>query len=277
MTYLGAHLSSAGGFYKMAKTAVAIGANTCQFFCRNPRGSKAKALDPDDLRKCREWMAEHSFGPVIAHAPYIMNPCSKDEGIRDLAGRMMAEDLALMEHLPGNFYVFHPGSHVGQGTEAGCRMIADMLNKVLKREQQTVVLLETMVGKGSEIGGRFEQLKLILDQVDLQEKVGICMDTCHMSDAGYDVAADLESVLSEFDRIVGLDRVKAAHINDSLNPVGARKDRHARIGDGTLGTEAIVRFITHPKLCHLPFALETPTDDKGHGAEISMLRKMIGE
>jgi len=156
-------------------------------------------------------------------------------------------------------------------------MIADMLNKVLKREQQTVVLLETMVGKGSEIGGRFEQLKLILDQVDLQEKVGICMDTCHMSDAGYDVAADLESVLSEFDRIVGLDRVKAAHINDSLNPVGARKDRHARIGDGTLGTEAIVRFITHPKLCHLPFALETPTDDKGHGAEISMLRKMIGE
>jgi len=277
MTYLGAHLSSAGGFYKMAKTAVAIGANTCQFFCRNPRGSKAKALDPDDLRKCREWMAEHSFGPVIAHAPYIMNPCSKDEGIRDLAGRMMAEDLALMEHLPGNFYVFHPGSHVGQGTEAGCRMIADMLNKVLKREQQTVVLLETMAGKGSEIGGRFEQLKLILDQVDLQEKVGICMDTCHMSDAGYDVAADLESVLSEFDRIVGLDRVKAAHINDSLNPVGARKDRHARIGDGTLGTEAIVRFITHPKLCHLPFALETPTDDKGHGAEISMLRKMIGE
>lgn len=277
MTYLGAHLSSAGGFYKMAKTAAAIGANTCQFFCRNPRGSKAKALDAEDLRKCREFFAGNSFGPVIAHAPYIMNPCSKDEGIRELAGRMMGEDLALMEHLPGNYYVFHPGSHVGQGTEAGCRMIADMLNAVLTPDQKTVVLLETMVGKGSEIGGRFEELKQILEQVELQDKVGVCMDTCHMSDGGYDVAGDLEGVLAEFDRIVGLDRVKAAHINDSLNIVGARKDRHALIGEGTLGTEAIVRFISHPKLRHLPFALETPTDDKGHGAEIAMLRKRIGE
>ena len=277
MTYLGAHLSSAGGFYKMAKTAAAIGANTCQFFCRNPRGSKAKALDAEDLRKCREFFAENSFGPVIAHAPYIMNPCSKDEGIRELAGRMMGEDLALMEHLPGNYYVFHPGSHVGQGTEAGCRMIADMLNAVLTPDQKTVVLLETMVGKGSEIGGRFEELKQILEQVELQDKVGVCMDTCHMSDGGYDVAGDLEGVLAEFDQIVGLDRVKAAHINDSLNIVGARKDRHALIGEGTLGTEAIVRFISHPKLRHLPFALETPTDDKGHGAEIAMLRKRIGE
>lgn len=277
MTYLGAHLSSAGGFYKMAKTAVAIGANTCQFFCRNPRGSKAKALDPEDLRRCRDLMAEHRFGPVIAHAPYIMNPCSKDEGIRELAGRMMAEDLMLLEHLPGNFYVFHPGSHVGQGTEVGCRMIAEMLNNVLTKEQQSVVLLETMVGKGSEIGGRFEELKLILDQVELQEKVGVCMDTCHMSDAGYDVAGDLEGVLAAFDRIVGLERVKAAHINDSLNPVGARKDRHALIGEGSLGTEAIARFISHQKLQHLPFALETPTDDRGHGAEIAMLRQRIGE
>jgi len=277
MSYLGAHLSSAGGFYKMAKTAVAIGANTCQFFCRNPRGSKAKALDAEDLRKCRELMQEKNFGPVIAHAPYIMNPCSKDEGIRQLAGRMMGEDLALMEHLPGNFYVFHPGSHVGQGVEAGCRMIAEMLNENLCPEQQTIVLLETMVGKGSEIGGTFEELKMILDQVELQEKVGICMDTCHMSDSGYDVAGDLEGVLAEFDRVIGLGRVKAAHINDSLNPVGAKKDRHALIGEGTLGREAILRFITHPGLCRIPFALETPTDDAGHGAEIAMLRNAIEE
>ena len=277
MTYLGAHLSSAGGFYKMAKTAVEIGANTCQFFCRNPRGSKAKALDVKDLTRCRTYFAEHQFGPVIAHAPYIMNPCSGDEGIRELAGRMMEEDLTLLEHLPGNYYVFHPGSHVGQGTESGCRMIAEMLNRVLKPEQHTVVLLETMVGKGSEIGGRFEELKLILDQVELQEKIGVCMDTCHMSDAGYDVAGDLEGVLSAFDRIVGLDRVKAAHINDSLNPVGARKDRHALIGEGTIGRDAICRFITHPALRHLPFALETPTDANGHGEEITMLRKVIGE
>jgi len=277
MTYLGAHLSSAGGFYKMAKTAVAIGANTCQFFCRNPRGSKAKALDAEDMKQCREVLTAHGFGPVIAHAPYIMNPCSKDEGIRELAGRMMGEDLALMEHLPGNFYVFHPGSHVGQGTERGCRMIADMLNCVLKPEQQTVVLLETMVGKGSEIGGRFEELKLILDQVELQEKIGVCMDTCHMSDAGYDVANGLGEVLAEFDCVIGLERIKAAHINDSLHSVGARKDRHALIGEGTLGMEAIVRFISHPALRHLPFVLETPTDDKGHGAEIAMLRQKIGE
>ncbi len=277
MTYLGAHLSSAGGFYKMAKTAVSIGANTCQFFCRNPRGSKAKALDAEDMAKCRALMEENSFGKVIAHAPYIMNPCSKDEGIRELAGRMMEEDLALMEHLPGNYYVFHPGSHVGQGTEAGCRMIAEMLNCVLIPAQQTVVLLETMVGKGSEIGGRFEELKLIMDQVELQDKIGVCMDTCHMSDAGYDVAGDLEGVLSAFDRVIGLERVKAAHINDSRNPVGARKDRHALIGEGTLGRETICRFITHPALRHLPFALETPTDDAGHGEEIAMLRKAIGE
>jgi len=277
MMYLGAHLSSAGGFFKMAKKATQIGANTCQFFCRNPRGSKAKALDAEDLRKCREWMRTQNFGPVIAHAPYIMNPCSKDEGIRELAARMMAEDLALMEHLPGNYYVFHPGSHVGQGSEAGCRMIAEMLNQVLCSEQQTVVLLETMVGKGSEIGGRFEELRLILDQVELLDKVGVCMDTCHMSDAGYDVSGDLDAVLTEFDRIVGLDRVKAAHINDSLNGVGAKKDRHARIGKGTLGTDGIVDFITHPALRHIPFALETPTDDAGHGAEIAMLRRAIEE
>ncbi len=277
MTYLGAHLSSAGGFYKMGRAAVGINANTFAFFCRNPRGSKAKAVDPADLGKLRELMEEEKFGPVVAHAPYIMNPCSRDEGIRALAAEMMAGDLRLMEYLPGNYYNFHPGSHVGQGTEAGCRMIADMLNAVLRPDQQTVVLLETMAGKGSEIGGTFEELRQILDRVALQDKVGICMDTCHVSDAGYDVKDHLDDVLEEFDRVIGLERLKACHINDSMNPLGARKDRHAPIGEGTLGLEGIVRFIIHPRLRHLPFILETPHDTPGHGREIALLRQAIGE
>ena len=275
MTYLGAHLSSSGGFYKMGKAALAINANTFQCFVRNPRGSKAKAIDPVDLERLRLLMEEHRFGPVIAHAPYIMNPCSKDEGIRALAAEMMTGDLSLMEHLPGNYYNFHPGSHVGQGLETGCRQIADMLNRVIRPEQRTVVLLETMTGKGSEIGGRFQDLRAILDQVECQDRVGVCLDTCHVSDAGYDIKNDLDGVLEEFDRVVGLDRLLAVHINDSLNPLGARKDRHARIGEGTIGTEAIIRVIAHPALRHLPFVLETPTDDAGHGEEIALLRSRL--
>ena len=273
--YIGAHLSSAGGFYRMGKAALSIGANTFAFFCRNPRGAKAKAVDPADLAKLRQLLEEHQFGPLVAHAPYIMNPCSKDEGIRGLAEEMMRGDLQLMEHLPGNYYNFHPGSHVGQGVEAGCRLIAEMLNRVLRPEQRTVVLLETMAGKGSQIGGSFEQLRMILGQVELQEKVGVCLDTCHVSDAGYDIAWDLEGVLAEFDRVIGLERLKACHINDSLNPVGARKDRHARIGEGTLGTAAIVRCILHPMLRGIPFILETPNDTAQHGEEIAMLRREL--
>ena len=277
MLYIGTHVSSAGGFEKMGRTALAIGANTLQCFVRNPRGARAKAADPADLARLRSLLAEHRFGPIVAHAPYIMNPCSRDEGIRDLAERMMGEDLALIERLPGNYYNFHPGSHVGQGVEEGCRLIAGMLNRVIDPAQSTVVLLETMAGKGSEIGGRFEELRLILDQLALPEKVGVCMDTCHMSDAGYDIIGDLDGVLEAFDRVVGLARLRAVHINDSMNPLGSRKDRHARIGEGILGTEAILRVITHPALRGLPFLLETPTDDAGHGEEIALLRRLAGE
>lgn len=275
MTYLGAHLSSSMGFYKMGQAALAIDANTFQCFLRNPRGSKAKAADPADLARLRELMAEHQFGPFVAHAPYIMNPCSKDEGIRDLAVRMMSEDLALMERLPGNYYNFHPGSHVGQGVETGCRQIAAMLDQVVRPGQQTIVLLETMAGKGSEIGGRFEELQMILDMTACQERLGVCLDTCHVSDGGYDVRDNLDDVLAEFDRVIGLDRLKAVHINDSMNPPGSRKDRHALIGEGTIGEAAILRVISHPALRGLPFVLETPTDDAGHGEEIRRLRAAL--
>ena len=276
MTYLGAHLSSSGGFYKMGQAALAIGANTLQCFVRNPRGAKAKAINPEDLARLRELMAENRFGPIVAHAPYIMNPCSRDEGIRALAAEMMAGDLELLEHLPGNYYNFHPGSHTGQGVETGCRQIADMLTAVVKPEQKTVVLLETMAGKGSEIGGRFEELRAILDLAQCpQDRLGVCLDTCHVSDGGYDITNSLDGVLEEFDRIIGLDRLLAVHVNDSMNPLGARKDRHALIGQGTIGTQALLRVLTHPALRHLPFVLETPTDDAGHGEEIAMLREKL--
>lgn len=277
MIYLGAHLSSSKGFYKMGQDALKIGANTFQCFVRNPRGAKAKAVDPADMAKLRELLAEKRFGPFVAHAPYIMNPCSKDEGIRDLAARMMAEDLALMEYLPGNYYNFHPGSHVGQGVEVGCGQIAGMLDAVVGPELHTMVLLETMAGKGSEIGGRFEELRLILDMAGCRDRLGVCLDTCHIADAGYDIVNDLDGVLTEFDRIIGLSRLKAVHINDSLNPLGSHKDRHALIGQGTIGTEAVLRVIEHPALRQLPFILETPTDDKGHGEEIAALRERLGD
>ena len=277
MTYLGAHLSSSGGFYKMGKAALKIGANTLQCFVRNPRGAKAKTIDPVDLAKLRELMLENEFGPIVAHAPYIMNPCSRDEGIRALAEEMLVGDLQLMEHLPGNYYNFHPGSHVGQGIETGITQISDMLNRVLNPELKTVVLLETMTGKGSEIGGRFEELREIIDRVECQERIGVCLDTCHVWDGGYDVVGDLDGVVTEFDKVIGLDYLKAIHVNDSMNPFGAKKDRHALIGEGHLGLEAIIRVITHPALKHLPFNLETPTEDEGHAREIAMLREKIGE
>ena len=272
--YIGAHMSPSGGFTKMGREALKIGASTLAFFCRNPRGARAKVQDPADLAAFRALLAAEDFGPLVAHAPYIMNPCSKDPGIRELAGRMLGEDLALMEHLPGNYYNFHPGSHVGQGPEAGVEQIAAMLNDVLTPDQSTTVLLETMAGKGTEVGGRFEELAAILRRVELGEKVGVCLDTCHVSDAGYPLGEDLEAVLEEFDRVIGLARLRAVHVNDSLNPRGSRKDRHARIGQGTLGTEALVRVITHPRLCRLPFILETPTDTAGHGEEVALLRSL---
>lgn len=277
MTYLGAHLSSSAGFYKMGKAAMAIGANTLQCFVRNPRGAKAKTINEADLGKLRQLMLDQNFGPIVAHAPYIMNACSKDEGIRALAEEMMVGDLKLMEYLPGNYYNFHPGSHVGQGVEVGITQIADMLNRVLYPELKTVVLLETMTGKGSEIGGKFEELREIIDRVECKDRIGVCLDTCHVSDGGYDVTNDLDGVVTQFDKVIGLDYLKAIHVNDSMNPLGAKKDRHALIGEGYLGLDAIVRVITHPALKHLPFNLETPTEDEGHAKEIALLREKIGE
>ena len=275
--YLGAHLSSSKGFYKMGRDAMDIGANTFQCFVRNPRGSRAKALDPADLEKLRALMAREGFGPVVAHAPYIMNPCYKDAGIRELAGRMMAEDLELMEHLPGNYYNFHPGSHVGQGVEEGCRQIAAMLDQVISSELKTTVLLETMAGKGSEIGGRFEELRRILDLAACGDRLGVCLDTCHVYDGEYDIVNHLDEVLESFDEIIGLSRLKAIHLNDSKNPFGSHKDRHEKIGEGTIGLEAVERIINHPKLRDLPFYLETPNELPGYAAEIALLKEYYRE
>ena len=272
MFYIGCHLSCSKGFTAMERDAERIGATTFQFFTRNPRGSSVKALDLEDIREFLKRKEEKGLGTLVAHAPYTLNACSADEKVREFARNTMAEDLARLEHTPGNVYNFHPGSHVKQGTETGIRLIAETLNAILKPEQSTIVLLETMAGKGSEVGSRFEELREILDRVELSEKMGVCLDTCHVSDAGYDVAGDLDGVLTEFDRVVGLHRLKALHLNDSLNPVGAHKDRHARIGEGTIGLEAIARIINHPALRHLPFYLETPNELPGYAHEISVLR-----
>ena len=273
MLKIGCHLSAAKGYAHMGKDALKIGANTFAFFTRNPRGGKAKAVDEKDAQALREMLSEHNFGTLVAHAPYTLNPCSKDEKVRNFAYIAMSEDMERMEYTPGNYYNFHPGSHVGQGTEAGIERIADLLNRTLTPEQSTIVLLETMAGKGSEIGGRFEELAAIIERVELKEQLGVCMDTCHVSDAGYDIIGDLDGVLEEFDRIVGLDKLRAMHINDSQNPKGAKKDRHAKIGEGCLGLDTIVNVITHPKLKDLPFILETPNELEGYAAEIALLRK----
>lgn len=270
---LGAHLSCAKGFLKMGEEACAANMRTMQFFLRNPRGSKAKALDPDDMASLRALLSEKDFAPVIAHAPYTLNPCSPDDGIRALAAEMCGDDLSRMEHLPGNLYNFHPGSRLKQPLETAVGQIADMLNALVTPELQTTVLLETMSGKGSEVGRDFSELREILDRVNCPEKVGVCLDTCHVWDAGYDIQTDLDGVLTEFDRIIGLEKLYAVHLNDSENPCGSHKDRHALLGKGKIGFDALLRVVMHPALCKLPFTLETPTDTAGHAAEIAELRR----
>jgi deoxyribonuclease-4 len=272
MLNIGCHLSTAKGFLAMGRDALSIGANTFQFFTRNPRGGQAKAIDQDDLDAFIAFAAGHRFVQLLAHAPYTLNPCSADEKTRHFALETMQDDLARMERLPGNLYNFHPGSHVGQGEDAGIEMIVAQLNAVLTPTLTTTVLLETMAGKGSEVGRTFEELRRILDGVVLQEKMGVCLDTCHINDAGYDVVNDLDGVLDTFDRVIGLDRLRAIHLNDSMNPLGARKDRHERIGHGHVGLPAITRIINHPSLRHLPFLLETPNELPGYAEEISLLR-----
>ena len=277
MLTIGCHLSASEGFLAMGKTALSIGANTFQFFTRNPRGSKAKAIDPDDAAAFLALAQANGFGRLVAHAPYTINPCSKTERTREFARMTLADDLKRMEYLPGNYYNFHPGSHTEQGMEVGISQIAETLNAILKPEQHTTVLLETMSGKGSEVGGRFEELREILDRVALNTQMGVCMDTCHISDAGYDIAGDIDGVLTEFDRVIGLERLKAVHINDSMNPLGAHKDRHARIGEGYLGEAAFGRIINPPALRDLPFILETPNDLAGYAREIGRLKELRAE
>lgn len=273
MLTVGCHLSSSKGYLAMGKDAVKINANTFQFFTRNPRGGNAKAIVPSDVEAYLAFAAEHKITRILAHAPYTLNACSADENLREFARATMAADLDRMEYTPGNCYNFHPGSHVKQGVETGISYIADMLNAILKPEQTTTVLLETMAGKGSKVGRSFEELREILDRVTLSDHMGICLDTCHVWDGGYDIVNHLDEVLTEFDRIIGLSRLKAIHLNDSLNPLGAHKDRHARIGEGHIGKEALIRIINHPALRNLPFYLETPNELDGYAAEIALLRE----
>ncbi|MFI3170789.1 MAG: deoxyribonuclease IV [Eubacteriales bacterium] len=273
MLIIGSHLSSSKGFEAMGKEALKIGANTFQFFTRNPRGSKAKAIDPKDVQKLRELMEMHHFGRILAHAPYTLNACSADENTREFAWMTMKDDLERMEYLPGNLYNFHPGSHVKQGTEIGIQLIADMLNEILWEEQTTVVLLETMAGKGTEIGRNFEELQAIIEKVKLKDKIGVCLDTCHIHDGGYDVVENLEDVVREFDRIIGLEYLKAIHLNDSMNPKEAHKDRHAKLGEGHIGLDAILNIVNHPQLKDIPFYLETPNDLDGYANEITLIKQ----
>lgn len=275
MLTIGAHMSAAKGYAHMGREALETGANTLQFFARNPRGAKARALDERDLKAFAALFGEGGLRCVVAHAPYTMNACSKDEHLRELAAEMMAGDLKVMEYFPDNFYNFHPGSHVGQGVGTAVMQIADVLNKVLYPEMRTTVLLETMAGKGTEIGRSFEELREIIDRVELSEKVGVCMDSCHMWDAGYDIVENPDGVLKEFDSVIGLERLKAFHLNDSLNERGSHKDRHALLGEGKIGMEALMNIVAHPKLCSLPFILETPTDTAGHAAEIQRVKELL--
>ena len=273
MLFLGCHLSSAKGFAAMGRTAAAIGANTFQFFTRNPRGGAAKDIDPADAAALVKMQESGALGKIVAHAPYTINPCAKEEKTLEFARNTMQDDLRRLEYLPGNFYNFHPGSHVGQGSEAGIRKIAETLDFAMFEGQKTTVLLETMAGKGTEVGGKFSELKRIIDRAERGGLLGVCLDTCHVSDAGYDIAGDLNAVLEEFDREIGLERLRALHLNDSKNPVGARKDRHEKLGEGHLGIEAFYRIIEHPVLKGLPMILETPNELDGYAAEIARLRE----
>ena len=277
MLTIGCHLSSAKGYEAMAKEAEKILANTFQFFTRNPRGAKAKEIKQEDVDAFLIRTKEQGINRILAHAPYTLNGCSADESIREFAVNTMKDDLKRMEYTPGNCYNFHPGSHVGQGVETGITLISELLNEILTPSQTTTVLLETMAGKGSEVGRNFEELREILDRVTLSEKMGVCLDTCHVYDSGYDIVGDLDGVLTEFDRVIGLDKLKAIHLNDSMYGFESHKDRHARIGEGKIGLEAITRIINHPALRHLPFYLETPNDLEGYAREISMLKELYKE
>jgi deoxyribonuclease-4 len=257
----------------MAKEASSIGANTFQFFTRNPRGFAAKDIDEKDVAAFLDYRAEHNFGKILAHAPYTLNPSSADEKVRDLALRIMQDDMQRMEYVPGNLYNFHPGSHVGQGAEKGIELTAELLNTILTPNQSTTVLLETMSGKGSEIGRSFEELKAIIDKTKLSDKVGVCLDTCHVYDAGYDIVGNLDGVLDEFDRIIGLDKLCAIHMNDSKNPFESHKDRHEKIGEGYIGLDAMKNIINNPRISHLPVFLETPNELEGYAQEIKTLKE----
>ena len=270
--YIGNHTSSSKGYAAMGRQMLKNGGNTFAFFTRNPRGGKAKEIDPADVERFLELSRENHFGKLVAHAPYTLNACAAREEVRTFAREAFADDLRRMEYIPGNYYNFHPGSHVGQGTEEGIRLISEMLNENLKKEQTTTVLLETMAGKGTEVGRTFEELQSIMEKVQLSDKLGVCLDTCHVYDAGYDVVGRLDDVLGEFDRVLGLSRLRAIHLNDSKNPMGSRKDRHEQIGKGSLGLDAIAAIINHPALRNLPFYLETPNEPEGYAREIALLR-----
>lgn len=278
MLNIGCHLSVSKGYLHMGEEALSINANTFQFFTRNPRGGKAKDMNIPDASALVTLTKDKGFAPLLAHAPYTLNACSADPGIREFAQMVMKEDLANLEYLPGNMFNFHPGSHVGQGIEAGIEMIVEILNNVVQPEQTTSVLLETMSGKGSEVGSSFEELRSIIDRVELKEKIGVCMDTCHVYSAGYDIVNKLDDVLEKFDNVIGLKKLQAIHLNDSMNPFGSRKDRHELIGKGTIGITAIIKIINHPLLKKLPFFLETPNNDvAGYGEEIKILREAFIE
>lgn len=272
MLHIGCHLSSAGGYLHMGQQAVSVGADTFQFFTRNPRGGRARPFDAADADALCDFLAAQKFAPVVAHAPYTLNPCSAKPEVRQFARQTMAGDLDRLAHLPGVLYNFHPGSHIGQGMEAGIAEIIELLDAVQTQDRPTTVLLETMPGKGTQVGGRFEELRAILDGVRDNRNLGVCLDTCHVHDAGYDLVGGLDRVLAEFDRVIGLERLKAVHLNDSKNPLGSRKDRHEKIGDGALGLDACLRIVRHPALCGLPFVLETPNDLPGYAREIALLR-----
>ena len=273
MFTIGCHLSASKGYLAMAKQAVSIGANTFQFFTRNPRGGKAKEINEDDVKAFLQYSKEHGINRILAHAPYTLNACSADSGIREFAKNTMVDDLKRMEYTPGNYYNFHPGSHVGQGVEVGIDFIAEMLNEILTKEQTTTVLLETMSGKGSEVGRNFEELKAIIDKVKLKDKLGVCLDTCHIWDGGYDVVNNFDGVLNEFDKIIGLEYLKAIHLNDSKNDLASHKDRHEKIGEGKIGLDAISKIINNDRIKDLPFYLETPNEIDGYEREIELLKK----
>ena len=275
MINIGNHVSSSGGFIAMGDKAVSLGGDTFAFFTRNPRGGKAKDIDPEDIAGLKALMKEKRFGTLVAHAPYTMNLCAAKDGIREFGEEMMKDDLRRMEYLPGNYYNFHPGSHVGQGVEKGIDMIAEVLNRVLFEDMSTTVLLETMAGKGSEVGRDFGEIRAILDRVELRNHMGVCFDTCHVWDAGYDIKADLDGVLAEFDDVIGIDRLKAVHLNDSMNGCGSHKDRHQKLGQGEIGEEALRNVVRHPLLQGKPFILETPNDDDGYRNEIRTVREWM--